>query len=143
MPDRPSPPFALEGVDHVVLLVEDMERIRSFYCDVIGCTIERALPQYGMLQLRAGAALIDLVDISSEEGAWGRPEVPGGRNMDHFCLATGPWDEAAMRDHLAAHGVEIVEEGIRSGARGEGLSFYVRDPSGNTIELKGPPTATS
>lgn len=124
MAGRP-PPFALEGLDHVVLLV-------------IGCTVEGRLPQYGMLQLRAGAALIDLVDIASEEGAWGRPPVDGGRNMDHVCIATGRWDEGPMRAHLAAHGVGIVEEGIRTGARGDGLSFYVKDPSGNVIELKGP-----
>lgn len=131
-------PFALEGIDHVVLLVDGMERARAFYCDVIGCTVDRELPEYGMLQLRAGGALIDLVDTGSEAGAWARPEVAGGRNMDHVCLATGPWEEAALRAHLAAHGVEIVEEGIRYGARGDGLSFYVRDPFGNTLELKGP-----
>jgi catechol 2,3-dioxygenase-like lactoylglutathione lyase family enzyme len=133
-----SPPFVLEGLDHVVLLVHDMDAARAFYRDVIGCSVENALPEYGMLQLRAGAALIDLVDIGGEEGAWARPPVEGGRNMDHVCIATGPWDEAALRAHLAAHGVEIVEEGMRYGARGDGLSFYVRDPSGNTIELKGP-----
>jgi catechol 2,3-dioxygenase-like lactoylglutathione lyase family enzyme len=132
------PPFALEGLDHVVLLVDDMAAASAFYRDVVGCTVDRSLPQYGMLQLRAGAALIDLVDIGSEAGAWARPQVAGGRNMDHVCIATGAWDEAAMRAHLAAHGVEIVEEGIRYGARGDGLSFYVRDPSGNTVELKGP-----
>ena len=131
-------PFALEGLDHVVLLVGDMGLAESFYCDVIGCTVDRRLPEYGMLQLRAGAALIDLVDTGGEPGAWARPEVAGGRNMDHVCLATGPWQEAAMREHLAAHGVEIVEEGIRYGARGDGLSFYVQDPFGNTLELKGP-----
>lgn len=130
------PPFALQGLDHVVLLVADMAGARTFYEDVLGCTVENALPQYGMAQLRAGAALIDLVDIGSEEGAWARPPVEGGRNMDHVCIATGSWDEAAMREHLAAHGVAIVEEGIRSGARGEGLSFYIKDPSGNVIELK-------
>jgi len=134
-----APPFALEGLDHVVLLVDGMAEAERFYREVIGCTVETALPQYGMLQLRAGVALIDLVDIASEEGAWGRPEVAGGRNMDHVCIATGPWDEAAMRAHLAAHGVGIIEEGLRGGARGEGLSFYVRDPSGNVLELKGPP----
>jgi glyoxylase I family protein len=133
------PPFALEGLDHIVLLVADMAAARSFYENVLGCTVESSLPQYGMAQLRAGAALIDLVDIGSEEGAWARPPVEGGRNMDHVCIATGDWDEAAMRAHLAAHGVAIVEEGIRSGARGEGLSFYIKDPSGNVIELKGPP----
>ena len=133
-----SPPFALEGLDHVVLLVDDMEAARAFYTRVIGCTVERTLPQFGMLQLRAGAALIDLVEYSSAEGAWAKPEVAGGRNMDHVALATGPWDPKALRAHLAATGIEIVEEGIRYGASGNGLSFYVRDPSGNTVELKGP-----
>jgi glyoxylase I family protein len=134
-----APPFALEGIDHVVLLVDDMAAARAFYLDVIGCTVENALPRYGMLQLRAGAALIDLVDISGEPGAWARPPAPGGRNVDHVCLATGPWDETAMRAHLAALGVAIIEEGMNGGARGESLSFYVRDPSGNVIELTGPP----
>jgi glyoxylase I family protein len=135
------PPFALQGLDHVVLLVGDMESARNFYCGVLGCSLERTLPQIGMAQLRAGAALIDLVDIGTAEGAWARPPVEGGRNVDHVCLATGPWDEAAMRAHLAAHHVAIVEEGIRYGAQGDGLSFYVRDPFGNFIELKRPPEA--
>ena len=131
-----GPPFALQGLDHVVLLVDDMAAAHGFYCGVVGCMIEREIPKYGMAQLRAGAALIDLVDISSEEGAWARPDVAGGRNVDHVALDTGDWDEAAMRAHLAAHGVEIVEEGIRGGAKGDDLSFYVRDPAGNQIELK-------
>ena len=132
------PPFALEGLDHVVLLVQDMAEAERFYREVVGCTLDRRLAQYGMLQLRVGSALIDLVDIGSKEGAWGRPDVAGGRNVDHVCIATGPWNEAEMRAHLEAHGVEIVEEGIRYGARGDGLSFYVKDPSGNTLELKRP-----
>ena len=136
MADSSPPPFALEGLDHVVLLVGDMERARDFYCDVLGCSVDRALPQYGMLQLRAGAALIDLVDTGTEEGAWAKPPVAGGRNMDHVAIATGPWNEAEMRAHLAAHDVAIVEEGIRYGARGDGLSFYIADPFGNVIELK-------
>lgn len=133
------PPFALEGLDHVVLLVDGMAEARRFYCGVIGCTVENALPEYGMLQLRAGAALIDLVDISTSEGAWAAPPAAGGRNMDHVCLATGPWDEATLKAHLAAHDVAIVEEGVHGGTRGESLSLYVRDPSGNVVELKGPP----
>jgi len=135
MPSR-SPPFALQGLDHVVLLVGDMERARRFYCDVVGCSVDRELPQYGMLQLRAGASLIDLVDISDEAGAWGRPPVAGGRNMDHLCLATAGFDADALRKHLAEHGVEIVEEGVRYGATGDGYSIYFNDPFGNQIELK-------
>ena len=132
------PPFKLEGLDHVVLLVRDMAEAQQFYEQVLGCTVDRELPQYGMLQLRAGASLIDLVDIGSEQGEWGRPEVVGGRNMDHVCIATGPCEEQAMRAHLARHGINIVEEGIRYGAKGDGMSFYICDPSGNQIELKSP-----
>jgi glyoxylase I family protein len=131
-----SPPFRLEGLDHVVLLVGDMEVAKRFYCDVVGCTIDRALPQYGMLQLRAGASLIDLIDISIDEGAWGRPPVAGGRNMDHVCLATSGFEIESMRAHLAAYDIEINEEGIRYGATGEGYSIYFNDPFGNQIELK-------
>ena len=134
-----APPFALEGLDHVVLLVDDMAAALAFYTEVVGCSVDRTLPQFGMVQLRAGASLIDMVDISSAEGAWAKPDVEGGRNMDHFALAIGPGDPEALRAHLARHKIDIVEEGRRYGAAGEGYSFYVRDPAGNTVELKGPP----
>jgi len=131
-----SPPFRLRGLDHVVLLVGDMERARRFYCDVVGCSLDRELPQYGMAQLRAGRSLIDLVDIGGEEGSWARPPVEGGRNMDHLCLAADRFDLEKLREHLEAHGVEIAEEGVRYGATGDGYSVYFRDPWGNQIELK-------
>ena len=133
-----SAPFLLTGIDHVVLLVGDMERATAFYTDVIGCTVDNDLPQYGMRQLRAGPALIDLVDISGDAGAWARPEVAGGRNVDHVALGLGPADPGAVRRHLSAHNVEIIEEGDRVGALGDTLSFYVRDPDGNQIELSFP-----
>jgi glyoxylase I family protein len=139
--ENARPPFALEGIDHILLLVNGMKPAVRFYTDVLGCTVESALPQYGMLQLRAGAALIDLVDISAPEAAWAKPPVAGGRNFDHLCLALGVHDEAALRRHLARHHVDIIEEGVHGGSRGESLSLYVRDPSGNVIELKGPPPA--
>jgi glyoxylase I family protein len=130
------PPFELDGLDHVVLLVRGMDEALRFYREVVGCSVDRELPQYGMAQLRAGKSLIDLVDISSEEGAWGRPPVEGGRNMDHVCIATRGFDPDEMRAHLARHGVEIVEEGVRYGATGDGYSMYFNDPFGNQIELK-------
>jgi len=134
-----KPPFALEGIDHILLLVSGMKPAVRFYTEVLGCTVEDALPQYGMLQLRAGSALIDLVDIAVPEASWAKPPVAGGRNFDHLCLALGVHDEAELRRHLARHHVEIIEEGVHGGSRGESLSLYVRDPSGNVIELKGPP----
>ena len=135
------PPFALQGIDHILLLVKGMKPAVRFYADILGCTVEGALPQYGMLQLRAGAALIDLVDISVPEGEGAVPPVAGGRNFDHLCLALGAHDESKLRRHLARYRIPVIEEGIHGGSRGESLSLYVRDPSGNVIELKGPPPA--
>ncbi|WP_423601924.1 VOC family protein [Sphingomonas sp. MS122] len=135
-----APPFTMRGIDHIVLRVVDLPRMLAFYHDVIGCTDEREQAEIGLYQLRAGASLIDLVTIDGKLGARGGA-APGaeGRNLDHFALAVDRFDDAALRAHLAAHGVEIVEEGPRYGAEGEGPSFYVRDPEGNVIELKGPP----
>lgn len=124
--------FAVKGLDHVVLRVADMARAIAFYRDVLGCREERRVESIGLVQMRAGASLIDLVPAAAA------PEVAGG-NMDHFALRVEPFDEAAIRAHLAARGVEAGETARRYGAEGHGPSIYVRDPDGNTVELKGPP----
>jgi catechol 2,3-dioxygenase-like lactoylglutathione lyase family enzyme len=133
------PPFEFEGIDHLLLLVDGMPKALAFYCDVLGCGVEAKLPEFAMVQLRTGNALIDLVDIGSPEGKWARPKVAGGRNLDHLCIAISKHDEQQLRSHLEAHEIAIVEAGVHGGARGDSLSIYVQDPSGNTIELKGPP----
>jgi glyoxylase I family protein len=135
----PKPPFALERIDHVLLLVQGMNRCVAFYEGALGCRVETRLPQYGMIELRAGTSHLDLVDIAAPEGKWALPDVAGGRNIDHVCLALGPHDEGALRRHLAAHEIVIVEERVEEDASGTRLSLYVCDPSGNMIELLGSP----
>lgn len=115
-----------------------MSRAIPFYEGVLGCRVEARLPQYGMVELAAGTSHIDLVDTAAAEGSWAVPAIEGGRNVDHVCLALGAHDESALRRHLAAHFIEIVEERREETAGGSRLSLYVRDPSGNTIELMGP-----
>lgn len=134
-----EPPFVLERIDHLLLLVHGMDRSVAFYEGVLGCCVETRLPQYGMIELRAGASHLDLVDVGAPEGKWALPDVAGGRNVDHVCLALGPHDEGRLRRHLAAHEIAIVEERTEEDASGTRLSLYVRDPSGNTIELLGAP----
>ena len=58
----------IRGIDHVVLRVTDVSASLRFYCDVLGCREERRLDELGLIQLRAGAALIDLVPIDSPLG---------------------------------------------------------------------------
>ena len=61
--------------------------------------------------------------------------------MPDFALEIDAFDESAIRTQLESHGVEPGEVGIRYGARGNGPSMYIKDPDGNTVELKGPPAA--
>ena len=132
--------FHLLALDHVVLRVADLARSRAFYCDVLGCNFEKWQEDLGLLQLRAGSSLIDLVTLDGPLGrAGGAPPGREARNVDHFCLRIRPFDEAALRAHLAAHGVTAGEVVERYGAEGTGPSLYLSDPDGNTVELKGPP----
>lgn len=69
----------------------------------------------------------------------GAPAGAEGRNVDHVALTLAAFDEAAIRAHLERHGVPPGDVAPRYGAEGMGPSMYVKDPDGNTVELKGPP----
>ncbi len=134
-----APPFRLRDIDHVVLRVGDVAKMRAFYEGVLGCTLEKVQAHIGLTQLRAGRSLIDLVDIAGPIGREGGAAAgPEGRNMEHFCLIVEPFEPEAIAAHLAAHGVEPGSLANRYGAEGEGPSLYLKDPEGNGVELKGP-----
>jgi catechol 2,3-dioxygenase-like lactoylglutathione lyase family enzyme len=134
----------IRGIDHVVLRVSNLERMLGFYCGVLGCSVERRKDEIGLVQLRAGCSLVDLVPVDGELGRAGGA-APGreGRNMDHLCFRIETFNEASLADHLARHGVEPGRVSTRYGAEGNGPSMYVTDPEGNTVELKGPPNPDS
>lgn len=130
----------IREIDHIVLRIADLPAMLGFYRDVLGCAVERDRRDIGLVQLRAGRSLVDLVPVDGPLGGAGGA-APGieGRNLDHFCLRVDPFDEGAIRRHLEAHGVEAGPTAMRFGAEGEGPSLYVVDPEGNVVELKGPP----
>jgi catechol 2,3-dioxygenase-like lactoylglutathione lyase family enzyme len=132
--------IAVAALDHIVLRVADLARAKNFYEDVLGCPVEKYQKDIGLLQMRAGSALIDLIPLDGKLGREGGAG-PGaeGRNVDHFCLRLERFDEAALRAHLQAHGIDPGETATRYGAAGEGPSIYIKDPDGNTVELKAPP----
>jgi catechol 2,3-dioxygenase-like lactoylglutathione lyase family enzyme len=129
----------LRCIDHVVLRVRDVAASKRFYCDALGCTVERESEALGLHQLRAGSSLIDLVPVAGPLGRLGGAG-PGaeGRNLDHVALALAAFDADAIGAHLRAHGIEPGDVGDRYGAAGIGPSMYIRDPDGNVVELKGP-----
>ncbi|KGD36599.1 VOC family protein [Burkholderia pseudomallei] len=135
--------FHIHEIDHVVLRAADLAAMTRFYCDVLGCHVEKEQRELGLVQLRAGRSLIDLLAVGAPIDRAGS-EAPGkGRNMDHLCLRVEPFDAAALRTHLAAHGARPGDEARRYGADGYGPSLYLFDPEGNMVELKGPPEAVA
>lgn len=130
----------IREIDHVVLRVRNLDGMLRFYCDVLGCSVERRKDDIGLVQLRAGRSLVDLVPVEGELGRAGGA-APGreGRNMDHLCFRVESFDEASLVEHLRGHGVEPGRVSSRYGAEGDGPSMYIVDPEGNTVELKGPP----
>jgi glyoxylase I family protein len=127
----------ISGLDHVVLRVGDLGRAIAFYQTVLGCHVERELQQPRLVQLRAGASLIDLVPASiSPHQALDQ----AGRNVDHFAVRVLGFDAAALKAHLHQNGIDPGDVRERYGAEGYGPSLYITDPDGNTVELKGEAT---
>ncbi len=130
----------IREIDHLVLRVIDLDAMLRFYCGALGCTVERRRDDIGLVQLRAGRSIVDLVPVTGKLGQAGGA-APGrqAHNLDHFCLRVEPFDEAGIRGHLSAQGIQAGALESRFGAEGEGPSMYVTDPEGNVVELKGPP----
>lgn len=129
----------LLGIDHLVLRTPDVARLIDFYCGVLGCTVEKRRDELGLVHLRAGHSMIDLVDVNGPLGKMGgAPAAAEARNLDHFALRIETFDADAIRAELATKGVTAGAVMDNFGAEGNGPSMYLRDPDGNTVELKGP-----
>lgn len=126
----PAPaPFSVLGIDHIVLRSRNPDRLIDFYCRVLGLRIERRVDEIGLVQLRAGGSLIDIVP---------RQDSARGYNLEHFCLRVDPFDADELRTFLKDAGVEVIRSGTAYGAEGFGPNLYLHDPDGNQVEMKGP-----
>ena len=121
--------FHVERIDHVVLRVRDLAAMVRFYEQALGFKVERRLDRLSLVQMRAGASLLDLIAGERADGA---------PNMDHLCFRIEPFDRDAIVTQLARFGISVGETVERYGAEGNGPSVYFHDPEGNQIELKGP-----
>ena len=135
-------PFSIQHIDHIVLRVADLQRSIDFYDRVFGAEVVKRNEKFGLVHLRAGTSMIDLVDLAGEIGRKGGGAAGAERrNVDHFCLRIEPFDEAVLIAHLQSFGLTVAKAESRFGAEGKGLSLYCFDPDGNQVELKGPSVA--
>jgi catechol 2,3-dioxygenase-like lactoylglutathione lyase family enzyme len=126
-------PLEVDGIDHVVLRVTDVERSLGFYCGVLGLSLERIVDDFGIYQLRCGRNLIDLMALPPGSVLAEKSQ----RGIDHLCLQVrGDMDRIV--EYLKENGIEFGSP-VRElyGAAGFSTSVYVVDPDGHTIELKG------
>ena len=94
-------------------------------------------PEIGITQLRAGTALIDILTADSKLcKLGGGPPTQTENNMDHFCLQLKTISEKEISEHLKSHGIDADEFSDCYGAQVSGRSIYIKDPEGNTIELR-------
>jgi glyoxylase I family protein len=130
-------PVKIAELDHVVFRCRDQAKMLDFYSRVLGLKEKRRIDQIGLIQLRAGRSMIDLVPAN------GTPDEKA-RNVDHVCLGIDAADLSEVARFLKDNAVEVMgEPATRYGARGMGLSIYVRDPEGNVLELKQMPSKAS
>ena len=123
-----EPAVRVTGMDHVVLMVADVERSVAWYRDVRGLPVER-LDEWRRQEVLFPSLRLDattLIDLF--------PAEPDGRNVDHIALTVEDVDLA----ELAASGTFDVVAGPADlfGARGQGTGLYVRDPDGHVVELR-------
>ncbi|MEU6115436.1 VOC family protein [Streptomyces sp. NPDC047117] len=128
--------MTVTAFDHLVLNVADVERALDFYCGPLG------LEPVRVDEWRAGevpfpsvrVSPTTIIDLVSAPDAAGEDGAPARANVDHLCLVVAPLDWQQVVDS----GVFTVVDGPgkRFGARGTAESLYVRDPDGNTVELR-------
>ncbi|MFF3848567.1 VOC family protein [Streptomyces sp. NPDC002328] len=118
----------VKAFDHLVLNVEDVERSLDFYIGLLG------LEPVRVTEWRAGRVPFPSVRVAPETVIDLVRRPRGTSNVDHICLTVDPldWDE-----FLRTEPVTLLEGPVeRFGARGSATSVYVRDPDGNTVELR-------
>jgi catechol 2,3-dioxygenase-like lactoylglutathione lyase family enzyme len=127
-------------MDHIVLNVEDDEKMIAFYAEMLGFPTER-LGEYrsGTVPFPSirlnDATIIDLFPkkLWQESSAAG----PGRENLNHFCIALTKAAWMELQERLLAGKVPIEQGPVpRWGAQGTGTSIYFRDPEGNLIEAR-------
>jgi len=116
----------IQGLDHIVLRTCHIDRMQTFYCDVLGCQVERVNKAVGLVHLRAGDHLIDLLHVAN-------PST--GKNLEHFCLRIQSFNYPHLQKYFHEHGIETLRYDNRYSGLGHGFSFYVSDPDGNEIEF--------
>ena len=114
------------GLDHIVLRVSDVEKSLAFYIETLGLEGDR-VEEWRRKEVLFPSVRITpttIIDLFAAER--------DGQNLDHFCLVIEPTD----LDELAKQFPDSQRADGLFGAQGYASSVYIKDPDGNTVELR-------
>jgi catechol 2,3-dioxygenase-like lactoylglutathione lyase family enzyme len=125
-------------LDHIVLNVENVDKILDFYINVLGLEPER------LEEFRQGKVKFPSVRINADtiidlfpKGPKPPGNVPSHVDLNHFCLVIEKNDMAGFIEHIKKHNVVIEDgPGEQWGSHGIGMSIYFRDPENRQIEVR-------
>jgi catechol 2,3-dioxygenase-like lactoylglutathione lyase family enzyme len=117
-------------LDHLVLTVRNIERTIEFYTIILG--MESVTFGAERRALAFGRQKINLHESGKEFEPKAHAAMPGSADLCFITETPLP----AVIDHLQKCGVEIIDGPVkRTGATGQILSVYFRDPDLNLIEV--------
>lgn len=130
----------VKRIDHVAIVVRDLESALTFYRDMLGIVPSRVLefPQEGVriafLPLGGtGGSEIELLEPSIPEGSVARFLEQRGGGLHHICLEVPDIDRAL--DELRAAGARVLDESPRPTAEGRGIFLHPKGTGGVLLEL--------
>ena len=120
----------IKGIDHFVLVTEDLQKCVEFYEGVLGLEY---VCEGGKHSLCFGSSKINIHTRASEFAPFAARPIAGSAD---FCLICEGQSAQQLKTELESKGAQI-ELGVvpRTGARGAMQSLYLRDPDGNLVEL--------
>ena len=103
------------GVDHVSVLVSDLDRSAKFYQGLFGLSLVSEDKEHGILRLGHKRAIVSI-----------RKEQPYG-TVDHFAIAVDNFDKAAVSQVLSRRGLAAKENWQ--------YGFHTHDPDGMNVQI--------
>lgn len=120
----------LTGIDHIVLTVRDIPATITFYESILGMRSEA----FGedRIALKFGRQKINLHQHQNEFEPKANNAIPGSADLCFISDMPLAW----ALEQVKKSGIEVIDGPVsRTGANGPIISFYIRDPDQNLIEI--------
>ena len=130
----------LKQIDHIAVVVQDMEAALKVYRDGLGLPLARVedVPaeavKVAFLPMPEGDGEVELVQPTDEESGIARFLAKRGQGIHHICFRVD--DIQAAMDHVVANGLQVIEDEPRVGSQGQKYVFiHPKSAHGVLIEL--------